>query len=46
MKYLRRWHCHRSLLCCQYVDAPNCNGEKDQHRIARRWRAWCARSWA
>jgi len=33
----RRWLCHRSLWCCQYIDSPRCNSPHDPHRIAR-WR--------
>lgn len=33
----RRWQCHGSFWCCQYIDTPLCNGSLDPHRIAR-WR--------
>lgn len=33
----RRWLCHRTLWCCQYIDTPQCNSAHDPHRIAR-WR--------
>jgi len=32
----RRWLCHRSLWCCQYIDTPQCRSPHDPHRLARR----------
>lgn len=34
-RFRARWRCHRSLLCCQYVDGPLCNGTLETHRLAR-----------
>jgi hypothetical protein len=39
----RRWRCHRSLWCCQYVDRPMCNSWHDPHLLARWHYRWVSR---
>lgn len=37
IRLLRRWRCHGTLWCCQYVDRAMCNSWHDPHLLAR-WR--------
>jgi len=35
-KWGRRIVCHGSIICCQYVDSPQCNsGYRDPHWLGR-----------
>lgn len=38
-RLFRRWLCHGSLWCCQFINGPLCNGPLDPHRLARWWRS-------
>lgn len=42
MRWLARLRCHRSVVCCQYVDLPSCNSTRETHRLGR-W-AWRRRA--
>jgi hypothetical protein len=34
-KFAARRRCHGSILCCQYVDLPLCNGGLEPHWLAK-----------
>lgn len=39
-RYPARLRCHGSVLCCQRVDLPRCNGPLEPHLLVERYRRW------